>query len=101
MRKKEEEEESCDILPSMVTHTRNWCSAFNPSKCTHTAVRSEHTMNIHPEQWAAISSARGATGGSVPCSRALQPWVLRVEESAVHSLPPTYNFGLQVQLSNH
>ncbi len=27
----------------MVTHTRNWCSAFNPSKCTHTAVSSEHT----------------------------------------------------------
>jgi len=26
-------------LPSMVTHTRNWCFAFNPSKCTHTAVR--------------------------------------------------------------
>uniref|UniRef100_A0A8C1ISB8 Serine/threonine-protein kinase n=1 Tax=Cyprinus carpio TaxID=7962 RepID=A0A8C1ISB8_CYPCA len=26
-----------------------------------------------------------ANGGSVPCSRALQPWVLRVEESAVHS----------------
>jgi len=21
----------------------NWCSPFNPSKCTHTAVRSEHT----------------------------------------------------------
>uniref|UniRef100_A0A8C1CWW3 Peroxidasin n=1 Tax=Cyprinus carpio carpio TaxID=630221 RepID=A0A8C1CWW3_CYPCA len=27
----------------MVTHTQNWCSAFNSSKCTHTAVRSEHT----------------------------------------------------------
>ncbi len=26
-----------------VTHTLNLCSAFNPSKCTHTAVRSEHT----------------------------------------------------------
>ncbi len=38
-----------DILPSMVTHTRNLCSAFNPSK-VHTH-NSEHT---HPEQWAAI-----------------------------------------------
>uniref|UniRef100_A0A9J7WWE7 TBC1 domain family, member 2 n=1 Tax=Cyprinus carpio carpio TaxID=630221 RepID=A0A9J7WWE7_CYPCA len=38
-----------------------------------------------------LSSARGATGGSVPCSMALQPWVMRVEESAVHSLPPTHN----------
>ncbi len=39
-----------------VTHTLNLCSAFNPSKCTHTAVRSEHThtVNTHPEQWAAI-----------------------------------------------
>ncbi len=32
----------------MVTHTQNLCSAFIPSKCTHTAVnthtnRSEHT----------------------------------------------------------
>ncbi len=25
-----------DIRPSMVTHTRNLCSAFDPSKCTHT-----------------------------------------------------------------
>jgi len=99
-------------LPSMVTHTRNWCSAFNPSKCTHTAVRSEHTVNTHPEQWAAISSTWGATGGSVPCSRALQPWVLRVEESAVHSFPThlqllpaprlkPVTFWLQVQFSNH
>ncbi len=29
----------------MVTHTRNLSSAFNPSKCTLTAV------NTHPEQW--------------------------------------------------
>ena len=43
----------------VVTHTRNWSSAFNPSKCTHTAVRSEHTMNTHPEQWAAIYPAPG------------------------------------------
>ncbi len=46
------------MWPSMVTHTRNLCSAFNPSKCTHTAVSSEqthtHTVNTHPEQWAAI-----------------------------------------------
>ncbi len=25
-----------DMWPSMVTHTQNLCSAFNPSKCTHT-----------------------------------------------------------------
>ncbi len=32
-----------DVWPSMVTHTRNLCSAFNPSKCPHTAVSSEQT----------------------------------------------------------
>ncbi len=31
-----------DIQPSMVTHTRNACSAFTHPKCTHTAV------NTHP-----------------------------------------------------
>ncbi len=30
-----------------VTHTLNLCSAFKPSKCTHTAVRSEHTHREH------------------------------------------------------
>ncbi len=38
----------------------------------------------HAEQWA----ARGAVGSSVPCSRGTSVMVLRVEESAVHSLPP-------------
>ncbi len=35
-----------DIRPSMVTHTRNSCSAFNPSKCTHTVVNT-HTPWTH------------------------------------------------------
>ncbi len=38
--------------PSMVTHTQNVCSSFNPSKCTH-------TVNTHPEQWAANAAAPG------------------------------------------
>ncbi len=37
-----------DVWPSMMTQTLNVCSAFNPSKGTHTAV------NTHPEQWPAI-----------------------------------------------
>ncbi len=41
------------MWPSMVTHTWNLCSAFNPSKCTHTVV------NIHLEQWAANAAAPG------------------------------------------
>ncbi len=35
-----------DMWPSMVTHTQNLCSAFNPSKCTHTAVNT-HTPWTH------------------------------------------------------
>ncbi len=41
------------VWPSMVTHTWNLCSAFNPSKCTHTVV------NTHLEQWAANAAAPG------------------------------------------
>ena len=38
----------------MVTHTQNWCSAFNSSKVhTHTAVNT----NTHVEHWAAIYDA--------------------------------------------
>ncbi len=43
----------------MVTHTRNWSSAFNPSKCTHTAVSSEH---IHGAVGSHCPSAQGAIG---------------------------------------
>ncbi len=61
------------MWPSMVTHTRNLCSAFNPSKCTHTAV------NTH-------------SGCSVPCSRVSpQSWYWRWKRVLnIHS-PPIYN----------
>ncbi len=43
------------MWPSMVTHTRNLCFAFNPPKeHTHTHT---HTVNTHWEQWAAIYAA--------------------------------------------
>ncbi len=67
-----------------------------------------HTLNTHPEQWAVICcSTQGVIGGLVPCSRAPQLLVLRVEESAVHSLPPptiptsteTRTIGLHVWLT--
>ncbi len=56
----------------MVTHTRNVRSAFNPSKCTHTAVNT-HTKREHTP--GAVGShlccgAQGAVGGLVHCSRA-------------------------------
>ncbi len=75
-----------DIRSSMVTHTRNSCSAFNPSK-VHT--HREHTPGAVGRHL--CCSARGAVGGSVSCSRAPQSWYWGWRESAVHSLPPTYN----------
>ncbi len=60
-------------------HTQQW-------------VVNTHTLNTHPEQWAVICcSTQGVIGGLVPCSRAPQLLVLRVEESAVPFTPPTYN----------
>ncbi len=90
----------------MVTHTRNLCSAINPSK-VHT-----HTVNTHPEQWAAIYAAAPGEQLGVRClaqghlSRGIEGG-----ESAVHSLPPPTipagprlelaTFGFRVRLSNH
>ncbi len=83
-----------DVLSSMVTHTRNWSSAFNPSKCTHTAVSSEQTHTHCEHTPGAVgshcSSARGAVGGSVPCSRAPQPWYWRRRECCSFTIP-TFN----------
>ncbi len=67
----------------MVTHTQNLCSAFNPSKCTHTVV------NIHLEQWAANAAAPGeqlgirclAQGSHLSCG-------IEGGESTGYSLPP-------------
>ncbi len=89
------------MWPSMVTHTENLCSAFNPSKCTHTVV------NTHPEQWAANAAAPGEQLG-VRCLAQGSHLSRGIEggESAGYSLPqlqsvpdlrlePT-TFGLQV-----
>ncbi len=113
---KKKKENKSDVLSSMVTHTRNWCSAFNPSKCTHTAVSSEHT-----QQWVVNTCTRssgqpllqqpGSNWGFGALLKDTPVMVLRVERALVNhsphqqSLPdrrfkPT-TFGLQVQLSNH
>ncbi len=81
------ERKGCDVWPSMATHTWNLCSAFNPSKCTHTAVSSEHTHGAVGSQ---CCGARGAVGGSVPCSRALQSWYWGWRECWTFT-PLTYN----------
>ncbi len=72
-----------------MTHTRNPCSAFNPSKMhTHS---SEHTHTHHEQTPRAVDrhlcfGSRGAAG-LVPCSRAPRRG-FEDGESAVHSLPP-------------
>ncbi len=53
---------------------------FNPSKCTHTAVTSEHA-HTHTHTHVAV-------GGSVPCSRSHLSCGIEGGESAGHSLPP-------------
>ncbi len=70
------------MWPSMVTHTQNLCSAFNPSKCTHTVV------NIHLEQWAANAAAPGEQLG-VRCLAQGSHLSRGIEggESAGYSLP--------------
>ncbi len=80
----------------MGTHTQNLCSAFNPSKVhthssehTHAHTHREHTPGAVGSQ---CCGARGAVGGSVPCSRSHLSRGIKGGESAVHSLPPpTYN----------
>ncbi len=75
-----------DVWPSMVTHTRNLCSAFNPSKCTHT--HCEHTPGAVGSQ---CCGTQGAVGGSVPCSRVSpQSWYWRWREHWTFT-PPTDN----------
>ncbi len=72
------------------THTRNLCSAFNPSKCTHT--HHEHTPGAVDSQ---CCSARGAVGGSVPCSM-----VLKVERALyIHSPHRQFLSDLRLELT--
>ncbi len=81
------------VWPSMVTHTWNLCSAFNPSKCTHTVV------NIHPEQWAANAVAPGEQLG-VRCLAQGSHLSRGIEggESAGYSLlPPTIPAGPEIR----
>ncbi len=40
-----------DVQPSMVTHTQNSCSAFNPSKVHTHSSEHTHTVNTNTEQW--------------------------------------------------
>ncbi len=51
----------------MVTHTQNSCSAFIPSKVHTHSSEHTHTVNTHPEQWAAIYAAAPGEQLGVRC----------------------------------
>ncbi len=70
-------------------HTAKYGDPYLEVSALHLPIQVHtHTMNTHPEQWAAIyaAGARGSVGGSVPCSRAPLRGI-KGGESAVHSLP--------------
>ncbi len=66
-------------------------SEFNPSKYTHSSEHT-HTMNTHPEQWAANAAAPGEQLG-VRCLAQGSHLSRGIEggERARYSLPLTYN----------
>ncbi len=73
-----------DIQPSMVTHTQNSCSAFDPSKVhTHSCEHTPGAVGSH-----LCCGPRGAFGGSVLAQGHLSRGI-EGGESAVHS--PPYN----------
>ncbi len=78
------------------------CSAFDPSKCTHTVVNT-HTVNTHPEQWAVILLRRpGSSWGFGALFKGLTSVVvLRVEESASYSLPPPPTIPAEPETQTH
>ncbi len=72
-----------------------------PSKVhTHSSDHT-HTVNTHPEQWAAIYAAAPGEQLGVRClAQGHLVVVLKVEESAVHSLlPPTILAGQRFELA--
>ncbi len=80
----------------MVTHTQNLCSAFNPSKCTHTVANTHthtHTLWTHtrssgqPMLWHPGSS----WGFGALLKGLISAVVLRVESALYILTPPTNN----------
>ncbi len=73
----------------MVTHTQNLCFAFNPSKVYTHSSEHTHTVNTHPEQWAAIHAAAPGEQLGVRClAQGCLSRGIEGGENTVHSLPP-------------
>ncbi len=77
-----------------MTHTRNLCSAFNPSKVHTHSSEHTHTVNTHPEQWAAIYAfyAHGAVGGFGVLLKGTSVVVLKVERALYIHSPQPFNY---------
>ncbi len=90
----------------MVSHSLNLCSAFNPSKYTHTTASSEHTQSSGQLFFAVVPGMNCGfvallKGLTSPCGvEAVVSWLFTPQSLLVPRLEPT-TFGLQVQLSNH
>ncbi len=76
VRRKRDKEEWSDIQPSMETHTQNSCSAFYPSKCTHT------------QQWTHTQWTHTRSSG--------QPFMLRRPRNSWGSVPCSYSMPLHL-----
>ncbi len=90
------------VWPSMVTHTQNLCSAFNPSKCTHTVVNT-HTPWTHTRSSGQpMLRCPGSSWGSGALLKGLTSvMVLKVERVLViHSPPPTIPAGPETRTHN-
>ncbi len=90
------QQSNCQVWPSMATHTLNLCSAFNPSKCTHTAVSSEqthtHTHTLWTHTWFSgqpfMLRRPGSSWEFGALLKGLTSVVVLTVESTGHSLPP-------------
>ncbi len=84
----------------MVTHTRNLCFAFTHLKCTQTVVNT-HTVNTHPEQWAAIYAAVPREQLGVRClAQGHLSHGIKGGDSTGHSFrPPTIPAGPRLKLA--
>ncbi len=87
-------------------------SAYNPSKVHTHSSEHTHTVNTHPEQWAAIYAAAPGEQLGVRCLAQghLSRGIEGGRERCTFTPPPTIpagprlelaTFGLRVRLSNH
>ncbi len=89
----------CLCEESDVTYDQVWWPILGICALHLSHPKCTHTVNTHPEQWAAIyAAAPGEQPGSILNTSVV---VLRMEESAVHSLPPpTIPCQLETQTRN-